>query len=250
MEEKFKERNVKKEWDILEFAFTIVVDVLVTVSFCTSVMDSSIKSVVVLFGLTYFASFFEQRKQYKVQGDKKREKQLSDLGCILSVSLLTMCVMVGIGFLNLDVRDNKVIILGSAPNSILPFETINITFITYTYMHYPIGIHFLIGMVERWKGKGINVEYIILYIKGQWRKTLVCTAAGGIIGWFLCDINALIRMHRPKKWDYLGEPQYLKYAVAGVILAFLIVISGQVYKCVKFQEECNEADDGESEIAE
>jgi len=228
------------EWNPVDIVFTLIVDILAAISFSVSVTAGGIKSVVVLFGITYLYSFYEERKKYSGILGKKQELSLTNWGCIISILILTACVMVGIGAAEIGVQgiENPKIILESGSGSIFHWSSIRITYLLFIVLLYPSFIHIALGVVAYLRTQEINVEDVKKYIKRTWYceffYALICAIIGGIV----CYLK-YVYIHNTEDIRYPGEPQYYKYCFLCGFIGLIIGWYRQGKKNIEEQKRKN-----------
>ena len=189
--------------------------------------EGSLKSVVVLFAITYLASFFEQRKNF-CEKHKEIEMHLASAGCVISIVLLTACIMIGIGFADVHIQDGNVpkALLLNGTDSIFYWGSIDITYIIFGVLFYPMFIHLLIEIVGLLKSRNIRVYELLKYLWKNSLRILACGIVGSALGIVICcikyyllnSINGIIR--------YAGTPQFYKY---GILLGMIGIGAGIWY---------------------
>jgi len=213
------------EWDPLDITFTLIVDFLAAISFCMSVTEGGIKSVVVLFSITYLYTFYNERKSYSGNKSMDIERRLVNWGCIISIVLLLACVSVGIGFADIDVQNcsgKAKVVLSSGQESILCWDSIGITYLLLIVFFYPSFIHIALSVTKYLRIKKVDVVQLKQYIKKKWYWEVLITFAGIILGLLVCIGKYFYNLYFDKMF-YPGVPQFHKY---GILFAFLGLLVG------------------------
>lgn len=237
MSSELKEKVQRATGNGIYFTFTIVVDILVIMSFCTAVTDESLKSVVVLFAITYLSSFFEQRRNY-YEKEKVIETFISDAGCIVSILLLAACMMIGIGFFRVNIQEDKVpkLLLMCGENAIFAWGSVDITYLLFGILFYPLIFHIAIGVVGILKARGIRILVLLKSIVSQWVRILECSLVGCALGIVICWLKYYLLNIANNYENRMGAPQYQKYALGMGLAGFGIGVFWSAIKNIKEQK--------------
>lgn len=230
----------------------ILIDFLMLISVNSAIREDNLLGTLFLFGGSYLGTFIGKRNcgGCGVSGDSNQKaiEKLNNYGLALSMLMLTMCMVVALGVVEIHVVSNgkffplgSEILLQSADGAYLTFGTVNVTAAVIIYMVYPCAIHFVIWLVETMDCSGIEVGQLISFWLGKWKKAFLfldVSIFGGIV---FCFGKYQVKIWKAEETAKIieGKPQYWKYALlfAGMGFGLFLFTYGKKYAKQSYDAE-------------